>query len=156
MHDLWDYVLVLSVFPTVFIVSLKLIGTVIYHWRRQSYFFLAILDLKQGNSLVYAMVDFICEGLLELWGTRVERKYKMNNSCPQWDSNPVLSAYESNALTIVLWDLIASLWKRKVQVHCGQDFFIWNSRFTHSPYSWSKPMQMKSTLTYTKPISCFK
>ena len=42
------------------------------------------------------MVDFICDGLLELYlGMRVEN-YKMKNSFPRWDSNPVPSAYEAN------------------------------------------------------------
>ena len=31
----------------------------------------------------------------------------MKNSYPQWDSNPVTSAYEANALTIVLRDLMS-------------------------------------------------
>ena len=34
------------------------------------------------------MVDFICMGLIEMWGAQTEN-YKMKNSCPQWDSNPV-------------------------------------------------------------------
>ena len=53
------------------------------------------------------MVDFICKGLLELWGTRVEWEYEMKNSYPQWNLNPVPSAYEVNTLTIALWDLIS-------------------------------------------------
>ena len=51
------------------------------------------------------MVDFIYMGLLELWGARTEN-YKMKNPCPQWDSNPVLSAYAAKALSIVLLQLI--------------------------------------------------
>ena len=35
--------------------------------------------------------------------------YKMQNSCPQWDSNPVTSAYEANA-TIALRGLIYIEW----------------------------------------------
>ena len=30
----------------------------------------------------------------------LSENYKMKNSCPQWDSNPVPSAYEASALTI--------------------------------------------------------
>ena len=33
-------------------------------------FFLASFDLKQGISSEYVMVNFICEGLLELQGAR--------------------------------------------------------------------------------------
>ena len=51
------------------------------------------------------MVDFICMGLLELLGARTGN-YKMKNSCLQWDSNSEPSAYEANALTIALQDLI--------------------------------------------------
>ena len=32
---------------------------------------------------------------------------KWKNYCPQWDSNPTPSAYEANALTIALLDLIS-------------------------------------------------
>ena len=58
-------------------------------------FFLANLRLKYNISSVYVMVDFICEN------------YKMKNSRPQWDSNPVPFAYKANALTIALRDLIS-------------------------------------------------
>ena len=51
------------------------------------------------------MVDFICMGLLDVLGTQTEY-YKMNNSCPQRDSIPGLSAYEANALSVELSDLI--------------------------------------------------
>ena len=44
-------------------------------------FFLANLYLKQSFSSKYAMVEFICMGLLNLWWTRTEN-YKMKNSCP--------------------------------------------------------------------------
>ena len=50
--------------------------------------------------------DFIYMGLLELQGARIEN-YKMQNSCLQWDSNPVPPTYEANALTIALRDLIS-------------------------------------------------
>ena len=36
---------------------------VLYHWKRQSYVFLANFCLKQGISSEYVMVDFICIGL---------------------------------------------------------------------------------------------
>ena len=68
--------------------------------------FVANLDLKPGISSEYVMVDFICEVLLELRGTLIEN-YKIKNSCPQRDSNPVPFACESNALTIALLDLIS-------------------------------------------------
>ena len=51
------------------------------------------------------MVDFIYMGLLDLFGTLTEN-YKMKNSCPHWDSNPGPSAYEANALSIELLELI--------------------------------------------------
>ena len=54
-------------------------------------FFLANLYLKQGISSEYAIVDFICMGLLDPWGAWTENN-KMKNSCPQWDSNPGPSA----------------------------------------------------------------
>ena len=65
-------------------------------------FFLANLDLKQGISSEYDMVAF---GLLDLWWIE---KHKMKNSCPQWDSNPGPSAYEANALSVELLELINS------------------------------------------------
>ena len=51
------------------------------------------------------MVDFICIGLLDLWWARTE-SYKMKHSCPQWDSNPGPSAYEANAQSVQLLELI--------------------------------------------------
>ena len=66
---------------------------------------MANLFLKQSISSEYAMIDFICMGSLDLWGARTEN-YKMKNSCPQWDSNPGLYAYESNALSVELLELI--------------------------------------------------
>ena len=68
--------------------------------------FLANRYLKQGIHLVYIMIDFICMGLLDLWGARNEY-YKMKNSYPQWDSNPVLSGYETNLLSVALLDQIS-------------------------------------------------
>ena len=58
---------------------LKLNWFVIYHWRRQPYFFLANLHLKQGIGKVYAIVDFICMRLLDLWEAQTEN-YNMKNS----------------------------------------------------------------------------
>ena len=74
--------------------------------EKATIFFLANLALKQGIRSEYVMVDFIFEGVLELLGMRVEN-YKMKNSCPQWVSNPVPSAYEVNALTIAHIDLVS-------------------------------------------------
>ena len=68
-------------------------------------FFLANLYLKQGISSKYAMIDLICMGLLDLWWARTEN-YKMKNSCPQWGSNPGPSAYEANALSLGLLELV--------------------------------------------------
>ena len=51
------------------------------------------------------MVDFLCKVLLKLWETRV-KNYRMENSCQLWDLTPVSSAYEANALSIALLDLI--------------------------------------------------
>ena len=38
-----------------------------------SIFFLANLYLEQGISSEYVMVDFICMGLLYLWGARITK-----------------------------------------------------------------------------------
>ena len=51
------------------------------------------------------MVDFICMGLLDLFGTQTEN-FKMKNSCQQRDSNPGPSAYKANALSVELLELI--------------------------------------------------
>ena len=56
-------------------VYFMLTWTVIYHWKRQLYFFLANLFLKQGISSEYVLVDFICMGILGLQGAKTE-KYK--------------------------------------------------------------------------------
>ena len=63
------------------------------------------MTLKQSISSEYVMVDFIYMGLLDLGGARTEN-YKMKISCPQWNSNPGPSAYEANALSVVLLELI--------------------------------------------------
>ena len=73
-------------------------------------FFQANLYLKQGISVTISsenvVVDFICMGLLKLWGAWTEN-FKMKNSCPQWDLNLVPSVYEANLLKIGLLDLIS-------------------------------------------------
>ena len=47
-------------------------------------FFPANLYLKPGIGLVYVMVDFICMGLVDLWGAQTENNNKKKiNSCPQ-------------------------------------------------------------------------
>ena len=51
------------------------------------------------------MVDFICMGLLDLWGAQTEN-YKMKNSCPKWDSNSGPSTYEANMQSVELLELI--------------------------------------------------
>ena len=59
------------------------------------------LCLKQGISSEYVMADFVCMGLLDLWGARTEN-YKTKNSCPQLDSNPGPFAYEATSLSVSL------------------------------------------------------
>ena len=39
--------------------------------------------------------------------TAQTENYKMKNSCPQWDLNPGYSAYEANALSVELLELIS-------------------------------------------------
>ena len=65
------------------------------------------------------MVGFICMGLLDLWGTRVEREYKMNKSCPQRDSNPKPSAYEANTLNFALLISIEHLKLERLLPECA-------------------------------------
>ena len=77
----------------------------LYTTGNDNHIFLANLFLKQGISWEYVIVDFICMGLLDLWGMRTVN-YKMKNSCPQWDSNPGSSAYEANAVCVELLELI--------------------------------------------------
>ena len=55
---------------------LKLTWKVINHWKRQPYFFLANLFLKQGISSEYVTVGFICKGSLGLQG---EKKRELQN-----------------------------------------------------------------------------
>ena len=71
-------------------------------------FFLANFYLKQGISSKNVMVDFVCIGLLDLWGARTEN-YKMKNSCQQWDSSPRPSAYEVKSLYALLLNVERSL-----------------------------------------------
>ena len=47
------------------------------------------------------MIDFICMGLLDLWGSQTEN-YKMKISCPQLDSNPVPFTSEANSISVAL------------------------------------------------------
>ena len=54
---------------------------------------------------MYVLVNFICMGLLELQGTQ-SKNYEIKSSCPHWDSNPVYSPYEADALPIAPRDLI--------------------------------------------------
>ena len=49
---------------------------------------------------MFVMVDFICEGYLELSGTRVERELQNEKFLPIWDSNPGPSAYEAKVLPL--------------------------------------------------------
>ena len=49
------------------------------------------LFLKEGISSEYVMADFICLGLLDLWGARTEN-YKMKTSSPQWHTCQLFSA----------------------------------------------------------------
>ena len=50
------------------VLILKLTRTVIYHWRRQSYFFYRTFFLKQGINSQYVIVYLICLGLYNLLG----------------------------------------------------------------------------------------
>ena len=52
-----------------------------------------ILHVKHGIGKVYVTVDFIRIGWFKLRATRRKRKYKIKNSCPQRDSNPLHIAY---------------------------------------------------------------
>ena len=54
------------------------------------------------------MVEFICKGLLDMRGAQTE-KYKMKNSCQQWDPNLGTFASENNSLSAVLLVEISTL-----------------------------------------------
>ena len=69
------------------------------------FFFLANIFLKEGISSKYVIVVFICMGLLDRFGTRTEN-YKMKNSCSLSDLNQGPSAYEADALSVELLELI--------------------------------------------------
>ena len=60
---------------------------------------------KTGVTSEYVLFDFICMSLRDMCGARTEN-YKMKNYCPQWDSNPGPYAYEANALSVELLELI--------------------------------------------------
>ena len=90
------------------------------------FFFLANHYIKHDISSEYVMVDFICKGLLELWGTRVGN-YKMKNICPQLDLNMVPSVYDANSMVIiVLLDLISI-------EHSKGDHVLPENKFGHAP-----------------------
>ena len=101
---------------------------------RAAIFFLANIGLKQGISSEYVMVYniptsqcfykgnvqfhrnvgctkkmrvryFIC--VLGLTRAARNASRELQNSCPKGDLNPIPSAYEANALTIALLDLIS-------------------------------------------------
>ena len=63
-------------------------------------FFLSNLYLKQDIGSVHIMVDFIRKATKRCEERKSSENYKMKNSCPLWDSNPRLSAYEANALPL--------------------------------------------------------
>ena len=52
----------------------------------------------------------------------------MKNSCPQWDSNPVPSAYEANSLSIALLDLISieHLKVERVLLECAIKIYLYH------------------------------
>ena len=58
----------------------------------QTYFFYRILYI----SLVYVMVNFICKGLLELWGTRVEREIQNEKFMPTGRFEPSIFSLQSD------------------------------------------------------------
>ena len=64
----------------------------------------------------------------------------MKNSCPQWDSNPGLSAFKANALSVELL-VLRNIDHLKVTAY-GHEFFILllSVRAHHRS---SKPLQMK-------------
>ena len=47
------------------------------------------------------MVDFICMGLLDLWGAQTDN-FKMKKSCTKWDSKPGPFAYEAKSLSVAI------------------------------------------------------
>ena len=71
-------------------------------------FLLSNLYLKQGISKVYVVVDFFARVYSSCEECQSIENCKMKNSCPQWVSYLVPSAYEANALTIALQDLISN------------------------------------------------
>ena len=67
---------------------------------------LSNLYLKQGIDLVYVMVDFICQGYLELIETRVEREVQNEKSLPSVGFQPGTLCLRSEGATIKLRGLI--------------------------------------------------
>ena len=67
-------------------------------------FFLANLFLQQGISSEYAMVDFICMCLLDMWAAQTDI-YIMKHSCTRWDSNTGPSAYEYSLSVVQLVEI---------------------------------------------------
>ena len=58
--------------------------------------------LVRGRS---RLISFVIA--LSSCDTREERdNYKIKNSCPQWDSNPLLPAYETDTLTNFAMELL--------------------------------------------------
>ena len=81
---------------------LKLTWTVIYYWKRLPYF--SEPFLQQGISLEYVMVDFICMGLFDLWGTRTgNSKWKILAQSGIQNSGP--SDYEYSLSVALLVEL---------------------------------------------------
>ena len=76
--------------------------------------FLSNLYLKQGISSVYAMVDFICKGYLELSETRVERELQNEKFLPTIGFEPGTFRLRSESTTTELRGLMSDEW---INVH---------------------------------------
>ena len=68
--------------------------------RRTQIFFLLNLYLKHGISSVYVMVDFICKGYLEMWGTQVERKLQNEKILPNVGFEPGTFRFQCQIRTL--------------------------------------------------------
>ena len=80
-----------------------------YTQLETQYSFLSIQNVNQNICWVYVIVDFICMDLIELQGTQSKPNVQNDKSCPQWDSNPLSSAYKANALSITPQQLISTV-----------------------------------------------
>ena len=80
--------------------SLKLTWKVINHWRWQPYFILANLF---WNRVLARCIAWLISFAWAYWSCACRessQNCKMQNSCPQWDSNPGPPAYLASALPL--------------------------------------------------------